>query len=49
MGNASVDGLRTDFEKGTILIGFLKRIEDSYCIKDIDTHIFIKSNFEFTM
>ena len=40
--NATLDGLRADFEKGTVLQGFIKRIEDKYYIKDSDTHIFIK-------
>ena len=42
LGNSSLDGLRTDFEQGTVLQGFVKRIEDTYYIKDVDTHIFIK-------
>ena len=41
-GNATLEGLRADFEKGTVLQGFIKRIEDKYYIKDSDTHIFIK-------
>ena len=41
-GNATLEGLRADFETGTVLQGFIKRIEDKYYIKDSDTHIFIK-------
>jgi len=41
-GNATLEGLRADFEKGAVLQGFIKRIEDKYYIKDSDTHIFIK-------
>lgn len=40
--NASLDGLRKDFEKGTILKGFLKKINDKYYVKDCDTYILIR-------
>lgn len=40
--NASLDGLRKDFENNTLLKGFLKKINDKYYVKDRDTYIFIR-------
>lgn len=40
--NASLDGLKSDFENGIYLKGFLKKIDDNYYVKDKDTHIFIR-------
>ena len=39
--NASLDGLKSDFESGNSLKGFLKKIDDKYYVKDKDTYIFI--------
>ena len=44
IGNASIDALRSDFEKGAVLQGYLKKVENKYYIKDIDTHFFIRLN-----
>lgn len=44
IGNASIDGLRRDFEKGTILQGYLKKVENKYYIKDINNYFFIRLN-----
>jgi len=40
--NASLDGLKSDFENGITLKGFLKKIDDKYYVKDKDTYIFIR-------
>lgn len=40
--NASLAGLRKDFENGTILRGFLKKIEEKYYVKDRETYIYIQ-------
>lgn len=40
--NASLDGLKSDFENGNSLKGFLKKIDDKYYVKDRDTYIFIR-------
>ncbi len=40
--NANLDGLKSDFEKGNSLKGFLKKIDDNYYVKDRDTYIFIR-------
>jgi ribosomal protein S1/cold shock CspA family protein len=40
--NASLDGLRSDFENGNSLKGFLKKIDDKYYVKDRDTYILIR-------
>lgn len=40
--NASLDGLRKDFENNTSLKGFLKKIDDKYYVKDRETYIFIR-------
>jgi len=40
--NASLDGLKRDFENGNSLKGFLKKIDDKYYVKDRDTYIFIR-------
>jgi ribosomal protein S1 len=40
--NASLGSLKSDFEKGNSLKGFLKKIDDKYYIKDRDTYIFIR-------
>lgn len=42
LGNAALDSLRHDFEQGTVLQGFVKRIGDVYYVKDVATHVFIK-------
>jgi ribosomal protein S1/cold shock CspA family protein len=40
--NASLEGLKSDFENGIILKGFLKKIDDKYYVKDKDTYILIR-------
>jgi cold shock CspA family protein len=40
--NATLDGLRKDFENNTSLKGFLKKIDDKYYVKDRETYIFIR-------
>lgn len=40
--NASLDGLKKDFENDKTLKGFLKKIDDNYYVKDRDTYIFIR-------
>ncbi len=39
--NGSLEDLRKDFETGSILKGYLKKIDDIYYVKDINNHIFI--------
>jgi cold shock CspA family protein len=40
--NASLEGIRRDYENGSILRGFLKIIDGCYYVKDRETHILIK-------
>ncbi|MEO6831198.1 MAG: hypothetical protein ABI378_03010 [Chitinophagaceae bacterium] len=40
--NASLLNLKTDFENGKALKGFLKKIDDKYFVKDIDTYVTIQ-------
>lgn len=40
--NATLDGLRNDFENNTILKGFLKKIDGKYYVKDKGTYIFMR-------
>ncbi len=50
--NASLDGLRKDFENKTALKGFLKKIDSNYYVKDRETYIFIRlivASFEINL
>jgi len=40
--NASLEGLKSDFKNGSSLKGYLKKIDDRYYVKDIDTYILIR-------
>lgn len=50
--NASLDGLRKDFESNTSLKGFLKKIDNKYYVKDRETYMFIRliiANYEINL
>jgi len=40
--NATLDVLKNNFENGTHLKGFLKKIENKYYVKDLTTYMFIR-------
>ncbi len=42
VNNLNLDSLRKDFEKGAILKGYLKKVEDRFYVKDIETYLFIR-------
>jgi len=41
VNNLNLDSLRKDFEKGSMLKGYLKKVEERYYVKDLDTYMFI--------